>query len=699
MSIYKSSQALMFCSLFATLQPGGVYAQEQSGANLEEIIVTAQKREERLVDVPMSITVMSGEMLKDRGFVNLQDLAFAVPGMTMREDGPGVYTIFMRGLSNQYGTGALVGTYLDETPISLTGYDQLDTRYYDMERVEVLKGPQGTLYGQGSVAGAVRYITRKPVLDRLEGSIEASLADVAEGDTKETLTGMINIPVVTDKFALRIAATKEAGGGWQDQPQAGIEDGNDQDLLNARVKALWQVTDAFTAEAMVVAHRNEIQLGQGYEEADRTVTIGTNRSRQLMPRKADYDLYSLNLTYDFGGFELLSATNYIDHDHQVPFTYVGGPATIWNGSLEGSGVAWRDITQFSQELRLASTGDDAWKWTVGAFYRDLAKDFYRLGQTLNGATLSTGQVLIQDETYESYSVFADVAYDITDRLEVGVGVRYFEEDQTMFDGATHDAETFDSVDPRAYASFKLSDETNVYVSVAKGFRSGGLNRGTTLPNYGPESLISYEVGVKGAALDRMLAFEVAAYFSDYDDMLRRGLVFIPSQNALLANTDNLGKVEVKGVEGGLTLRPNEMVTLHATAAYTDSDIKEVNALNSTSIAGDPVDYVPELSYTLGARFDFDLAQQIPAFVRLDYSYRDQVSYVDRTSYPVANVPQYSDDIGLVDAGLGLTWSKATIELFATNLTNQNKWIDPYHAWSNANRTRPRTVGVKVGYSF
>ncbi|MBL8271288.1 TonB-dependent receptor [Steroidobacter sp.] len=695
----KSSQALLFAALIASLQPAIVGAQEQTSSGLEEIIVTAQKRAERLVDVPMSISVMSGEALEERGFVNVQDLAFAVPGMTMREDGPGVYAIFMRGLSNQYGTGALVGVYLDETPISLTGYDQLDTRYYDMERVEVLKGPQGTLYGQGSVAGAVRYITKKPVLDAFAGSIEASLADVSGGDAKETFTGMVNIPIATDKFALRIAATKEQGGGWQDQPQAGIKNGNDQDLLNARVKALWQITDAFTAEATVITHRNEIQLGQGYEEADRTVTVGTNRAMRLLPRKFDYDLYSLNLTYDFGGFELLSSSNYIDHDHQVPFTYVGGPATIWNGSLEGAGVAWRDITQFSQEVRLASTGEGAWKWTVGAFYRDLKKDFYRLGQTRSGATLTTGQVLIQDETYESSSVFADVAYRFTERFEVGVGVRYFEDDQTMFDGATHDAESFDSVDPRAYASFKLTDDTNVYVSVAKGFRSGGLNRGTTLPNYGPESLISYEIGVKGAALDRMLAFEVAAYYSDYDDMLRRGLVYIPSQNTLLSNTANLGKVEVKGLEGGLTLRPNDMVTLHATAAYTDSDIKEVNALNSTSIAGDPVDYVPELSYTLGARFDFDIGAALPAFVRLDYSYRDKVSYVDRTSYPLANVPQYSDDIGLVDAGVGLTWSKATFELFGTNLSNENKWIDPYHGWSNANRTRPRTVGLKVGYSF
>lgn len=693
------SKAVLLSAAVAFVQPEPGIAQEQDGQSLEEILVTAQKRQERLIDVPMSITVLSGELLEERHFVNIQDLAFSVPGMTMREDGPGVYAIFMRGLSNQYGTGALVGLYLDETPISLTGYDQLDTRYYDMERVELLKGPQGTLYGQGSVAGAVRYITKAPVLGEFEGSIEASAAAVAGGEDKQTVTGVINIPVATNKFALRIAATTEQGGGWQDHPLAGIEDGNGQDLLNARVKALWTVTDAFTVDAMIVSHRNEIELGQGYENQDRTVTIGVNRAQVLPPRKFDYDLYSLNLRYDFGAFELLSATGYIDHDHRIPSTYVGGPQTIWNGTLEGFVTAWRDLFQISEEVRLTSKGDSRVQWTVGAFYRDMEKDFFRVGDTLSGGTVFQNQTLIQDETYESYSIFADASYALTERLEVGAGVRYFEEDQTMFDGTTWDAESFDSVDPRVYATFKVTDDTNLYASIAKGFRSGGLNRGTTLPNYEPESLINYEIGAKGSAMDRKVSFDVAAYYSDYSDMLRRGLVFVPSVNLLLSNTANIGKVEVKGLEGGLTLRPTNKLSLTATASFIDSDIKEVTAANSTSIGGDPVDYVPEVSYTLGGQYDFEVGPNMPAYVRLDYSYRDKVTYVDRTGFPAANVPQESDDISLLDAGVGLTWDAASFEIFATNLTNENKWIDPYHAWSNANRTRPRTVGLRIGYRF
>jgi outer membrane receptor protein involved in Fe transport len=281
---------------------------------------------------------------------------------------------------------------------------------------------------------------------------------------------------------------------------------------------------------------------------------------------------------------------------------------------------------------------------------------------------------------------------------VGAGVRYFEEDKTTFDGMLEESDSFDSVDPRVYASFKLAQNTNLYASIAKGFRSGGFNRGD-LPNSDPESLWSYELGVKGQSANGTVGFEAAVYYSDYSDMLRRGLVLVPdAQPQFQQLTSNIGTVEVKGVEGGITVRATEKLVLNATASYIDSEITDVNATDATNIAGDPVDYVPELSYTLGAQYHFDLGA-LPGYVRVDYSYRDAVSYVDRSSFPAANVPQFSDDIGLVDARIGLDWNQAWFEIYGMNLTNENKWIDPYHDWTNANRTRPRAIGVKVGYNF
>jgi outer membrane receptor protein involved in Fe transport len=304
---------------------------------------------------------------------------------------------------------------------------------------------------------------------------------------------------------------------------------------------------------------------------------------------------------------------------------------------------------------------------------------------------------LDKDQYESYALFGDVSYRFTDRWEVGAGVRYFEDDQETTDGFASEQDSFDSVDPRLYTSFKVTDDINIYASAGSGFRSGGFNQGD-LPNYQPEQLVSYELGSKGVLAGGVLAYEVAVFYSDYKDMLRRGLI-LNSDGTTDQNTTNIGKVEVKGAEIGLTWRPFDRLALNTTAAYMDSEVVSVKSTDATNLAGDPVDYVPEISYTLGAMYDFDLTATVPAFFRVDYSYRDKVSYIDRGVFYDQFLPYYSDDISLLSARLGVTLGQANVELFGTNLTNENKWIDPYHYWTNANRTRPRELGVKVGYKF
>src|SRR6184192_2911784 len=412
----KSPRALLFGSalvLVGLAQPGFTIGAEPG---LEEVVVTAQKREERLVDVPMSITAISGTDLAELGVRSIQDLSFAVPGVATREDGPGSYTIFMRGLSNQYGNGALVGVYLDEAPLSLTGFDQMDARPFDLDRVEVLKGPQGTLYGQGAVAGAVRYITKDPVLNAYQGSIEASAAMVQDGSGKRIETGMVNLPLAANVFGVRLAATKEDGGGWQNQPQAHILNGNGQDLLNARLKALWKPADALALKAMFVVFRDETKLGLGYENPDRTVPVAIDPARVLIPKKFDYNLYNLDGTYDFGRAELLSSTSYIHHTHHYPFSYFGGLQTIYAGALQGTDARYVDAKQFSEEVRLTSRGSEALKWTVGGFYRNLLNDFFALYDTLYAGTLYPNSTYIADDTYNQLSLFADASYQLTPRL-------------------------------------------------------------------------------------------------------------------------------------------------------------------------------------------------------------------------------------------------------------------------------------------
>ena len=671
------------------------------------IMVTAQKREQRLIDVPMAIESISGDELAKLGVASVQDLSFSVPGLTMREDGPGSYTIFIRGLANQSGSGALVGMYMDEAPLSLSGYDQLSPTALDLERVEVLKGPQGTLYGQGAAGGVIRYITADPVLDKVEGKIKGELYTVSDGEIGQKGEFIVNAPIVKDKLAVRLAVGLEDGGGWIDQPEAGIEDGNGTELLNARAKVLWVPTENFSAKAMVQVQRAETELGMGYEEADRTVDVGPDRSKAMIPKKFDFNIYNLELAYDFGFAELTSSTTQIDHDHQYPFTYIPREGNYSYGIVEGNDDRFVEAEQFSQEIRLSDSHDN-YAWTVGAFYSDGERSLtadYEYAYALAGDLYENGGVLYDDlyyysaSTSESYSLFADGSFDLTERLTLGAGMRYFHDEQTSLieyapGAGTELSDTFQSVDPRAYMTYQYDEDATIYASAGSGFRSGGFNSAPFDP-YDPENILTYEIGTKGST--RNFQYDIAAFFTEYKDMVRRRLTEV--NGAFLGESSNIGKVEVKGIEAGLAYQPTSGLTLSANAAYLDSEIVETADTDEVNEVGDPTDYTPELSYTLGVNYDFDLTPDHPAFVRVDFNHRDKVTYIDRSSFLPSALPQSSDALNLLNARAGVVFGNFDLEVFATNLTDENKSIDPYQAWANANRTRPRVVGISAAYNF
>lgn len=697
-------------SVFAMLAATAAYAQESDDLdNGQVIVVTAQKREQRLIDVPMAVAVLGGEDLEQRGIDTVQDLSFAVPGLTMREDGPGSYTIFLRGLANQSGSGALVSMYLDEAPLSLSGYDQLSPVPLDFARVEVLKGPQGTLYGQGSAGGTIRFVTNDPDASRFEGKIEGEVFDVASGEIGTKLSGVLNFPLVQDQLALRIAGAYEQGGGWIDQPEAGIKNGNGTELINVRAKLLWTPSDSFRAEGMVQIHRADTKLGMGYEEPDRTVDVGPDRSKAMIPKEFDFDIYNLELRYDMGFAELVSATTYIEHSHQYPFTYIPRPGNYSYGIVEGNDDRWADADQFSQELRLTSSGGP-FEWTLGAFYSKGDSKFladYEYAYAPDGDLYEGGGVLYDNLYYfsksssKSYSLFADASYKLFDRLTIGAGIRYFKDKRTSLieyapgTGAEQRAK-FDSVDPRVYVSYQYSDNGSIYANVAKGFRSGGFNAAPFAP-YDPEKVYTYEIGTKGMTSDGTFSYDIAAFFTKYKDMVRRRLVIVEGQ--YLSESSNIGEVEVKGIELGAAVRPTTGLTFTASAAYLDSEIVATAATDQVNIAGDRTDYTPKFSITLGANYEFDWAADVPGFVRVDYSYRDKVTYIDRSSFLPSVLPQTSDDIGLLNARIGATFGMVGVELYGQNIANVNKAIDPYQGWANSNRTRPRVIGIKGSVSF
>lgn len=699
--------SLAVISAFSTVAMAQTEDSQQQPAqhpkeSYEQITVTAQKREQRLIEVPMSVSTLTQDDIEQKGLLNLQDLSFAVPGMTMREDGPGNYAIFMRGMSNLYGSGAMVGVYMDEGNYTIDGlWSQPDIRPIDFQRIEVLKGPQGTLYGSGSVAGTVRYITNEVDLGLFEGNVSASLASVKGGESKKNLVGVLNAPIVEDVFGVRIAATAERDGGWQDQPAAGIKDGNNQDLNHIRFKARWQISDAFNAHFTLVDHYNKSELGIGFENPDRTITVAVDPAKKLVPKTMDYRHLNLTLSYDFENMSLISSSSNFDYEIHFPISYVPQEGNnlynVWQENRD-----WLlGAEQFTQELRLVSTSDDKFQWTIGAFYND--REYLDKFDVVDGSYLGnyyqTPNAYSAKSEAESIAVFADLTYDITDKLEIGFGIRKYREDKVDTDRLTNKVQkgSFDTVTKRVQANYLLSDNKSIYASISEGFRSGGFNPGD-YPSYGPEDIVSYEIGTKGAMQGGKISYDASLYFTQYNDMIRRAILDIGGGNLLDVNS-NIGQVDIKGLEAGGRFYLTDDLSFTATISLIDAEIVKLSN-EAVNKVGDDVDYTPDLAYTLGVNYDFSVAS-VPAYARLDYSYRDKVSYIDRSSFSEqAAANQFSDELNLLSGRVGFFFDNdVTLEIYAENLTDQNKYIDPYHGWSNANRTKPRMFGVKVSYSF
>ncbi|MCJ1960985.1 TonB-dependent receptor [Novosphingobium mangrovi (ex Hu et al. 2023)] len=665
----------------------GAHAQEAaetpgSETRGNDIVVTASRREQRLIDVPMSISALQQEDLDRQGVTSMHDLSRAVPDLVVVEAGPGQNRVFMRGIANGNSLTSLVGVYLDEIPVTGSSLGQPDLQMIDLERVEVLRGPQGTLYGQGSAGGTLRFITAKPDTTRASGAMEFTGYDTRYGDFSEKMTGHLNVPVVDDTFAVRVAGTLANIGGWIDQPDAGRSDINDQLMRHIRAKALWQASADLTIEGTVVVHRNE---GHGVNvgaDGDYDVYYpgGDPEARQSF--RDDYTIYNGTLTYDFGGVQLLSSTSWMNTTrHNVGAAQkIVGVETFLDDSI--------GTKSFTQEARLSSTDAGPLHWVVGGFYtnekldRDLDVTLYTMGLVIESPSVTR-------QSSETISAFGDVSYDVTSALQLGVGLRYFHDTRHESNAALSQEGKFHSVNPRFYANLRVSEDVTIYANIAKGFRSGGFLGDADLSTYDPETVWSYELGTKGEL--GPVSWELAGYYSQYQDYQTFVMV-----SAVYGGVTNAGDAEVYGLDASLSLEPVSGLTLAASGNYTHTELTEVDAATVTNIAGDPLDFVPKYTVTGSAEYRFALTDSLPAFARVDFSQIGKSTITDR-SYGLIRYP--SDELSLLSARLGIAAQSWKFEIFANNLLNENGLQDPMAAIGLDTRAKPRTIGFTIGKSF
>ena len=693
----------------------GVLAQGEGGAVdeqeewlLEEIVVTAQKREQRLIDVPMSITAMTGEMLENKGIHNINDLSFAVPSLSVMELGSGWQAIAIRGVNNSIGNASLVGLYVDESPVSIVPSVQLDLRAVDLERVEVLKGPQGTLYGAGAVGGAIRYITKNPSFDDVEGSLGVSVYNTHKGDVSTEYNGALNIPVVDDVLAIRIAASYQDIGGWIDQPDINKENINDKELSHIRIKGLWQVADNLEVNVSATSHRSD---GGGYNLIN-FGDPGSSYYRSAVDRDAspafrhDYDLYNITVNYNLDFATLTSASTYAD------FVTKSGSLSLFSTSasfptglterIDYDGLFEGDL--FSQEIRLASNGEGPMTWTLGAFYSKTEDSYMRGELKLQRPGVSLISLPAPTEKtehfFESSAVFADLAYNITDTLTIGVGTRYFEQD-AEYDGRFYEHNpkgVFDDVSSRAYVSYALNEDFNMYLNIGQGFRPGGFSnrfevaRGAN-GGYDSEHVVSYELGSKGSLLDNHVNIELALFLSTYEDYQSRSST--PGLTGF--STENSAEAEIKGVEWNLQWMALDNLSLGFSGNVIDTEFTKIDSLPATFHEGDQINDIPEYSYSLNLDYRFEWSNSTLGFARMDYNKQGESTNTDRGGAYVTEEIS-SNTVSFLNAQIGAEWETLSLELFGENLLDEEK--SPM-AWlvGATPQNRRRTLGVKIGYDF
>ncbi|HEY7186311.1 MAG TPA: TonB-dependent receptor, partial [Vicinamibacterales bacterium] len=535
------------------LLPFAASGQETSNDKIiAELIVTATKREQTLQDVPFSVGLQTEEQIRNSGTNNIIDLARNVAGLAIADLGPGQSQVAIRGISSgqvvrdQPGVKESVGIYLDESPISVALFTP-DLDLFDLERMEILRGPQGTLFGAGSSSGTLRYITAQPKLGMFQGAAEVTGTDGTSADTGGSVKAMFNAPI-GDKVALRLVGYYDWIPGFIDavQPDLSVKENIDSGTKSgARVAMLFKPSDALSITPRIVYQKLETDgypradfyniLGNQYTTTEPAVQLGEREQfTQLKEGLTDeFRLGDLKITYDFGPVTLTSISSYTDRDVEVDrdasqltgsvtFDVLGPTAPSSSVRLNSELIDKTSLQSFSQELRLSSNGSEKIDWLVGLYYQDTDRDY---GQTLptpgwdaatgidntspaNGSAPADSPFFSRlSYSFKQFAAFGEATYHFTDQWALTGGLRYynFDEDRVLtfrgfFSAASEGIDTIDqpgSTDsdgfsPRVILAYQPNDDVTLSAQASRGFRLGGINDPLNAPLCSADDLATFD---------------------------------------------------------------------------------------------------------------------------------------------------------------------------------------------------------------
>jgi iron complex outermembrane recepter protein len=640
----------------ATTAPA-VRAQD-TGSVLDEIIVTATRRSESVQDVPYNIQAISSQTLELMGAVDQKDFARMVPGLAITDKGARSGVDFvLRGLTTGPVGSALGQTttaYVDDTQTDLY-FRSLDLKLVDVERIEVLRGPQGTLYGGGAIGGTVRYISKKPDLSGTSARASSGLSSTQGGGTNYDVNGMLNMPVVEDKLAFRANVGYFDNAGYIDNVRTGRDNINWDRTLTGRFALLAQPTDELRVELT-----HYYQRGHYGAWSDAYETLGGHSVDTYEPPVNEgqhtANLTNLSVTYDFGWSELTSSSSYINErlhafDDNTYFIRDSVFASFLPPQVlpEINVSTERNVRArtFSQELRLVSQGTERWDWLAGLYWYD-RKSSEKLQERV--PTGFPGQAQFEEEviggllnddkeyyfaadpsTVNQWAVFGEVGFKVTPDLRMSIGGRHFDYrlretfhaiDQ-FFGLDARDSQGLARTTPlsneinlgraddsgqifRFNASYNITPDDLIYTTIAQGYRPGGFNLVT--PNtgvpidkraYDPDSIVSYEVGGKLSLLDRQVYLSSAIYYIDWSDIQ----TLVPTDLGF-SLTGNAGKASVRGFELELQSRGLFADGLSMALGYSYTDGKLDEDIVNLGLSGERVPRVPRHSGSFMVDYSF-----------------------------------------------------------------------------------------------
>jgi outer membrane receptor protein involved in Fe transport len=699
------------------LLPMTAYAQETAGNDTDEaspsrsddIIVTAQRYEQRLQDVPLSISVIGSKELGARAMADIKDLQYSVPGLSMFEYGVGRQFVQLRGISNTIGAST-IGIYLDETPLGLDLQgDAFSVRLLDLERVEVLRGPQATLYGQGSMGGTIRYIPAAPRLNAIGGSVAGEYSSTEDGANNYKAVAVLNLPLSKDVAGLRLVGGYERVGGFIDNVVTGQKDVNSADIYTVRGTLLVKPSDRLTLSLMGLYQKSE-QANQDFGVNRKTISLvpqPVNDRYTLIQGKASYDL-------DFA--ELSSSASYIDR-HNIAANDVSSgfvpylPAFgIPVGFVDRVAlVTATDYKIFNGEVRLASQSEGPLGWALGATYRDLKTRLVGETITAPGTLPFTLIAIDNDARSRSYALYGEVNYAFTSQLKASAGLRYFSDHKeqkavnTYFGFTTIDPGdgNFHSVNPRFNLSYEFTPNSMVFVNAAKGFRSGGFNNTSAgggvipiPPTYNPDEIWTYELGTKHQLFGNKLVLDASLYRSEWSHVQSYG--FAP--DSVIGIVNNSGHVSGWGVDLSATARPTRTLTLAATYGWNNLAYDSASQ-NKDKQPGDPVDGAVRESYSASLDFRPPMNDSITGIFRIDYQHAGKAQLTFRNYPSPLFVARPGRDI--VNLRIGAAVGAVEVTLFANNLLDENapNIIGPFGLISENVEQRPRVIGISASTKF